>query len=76
MINWRLIRPAIEHRLERDPEGFALEVRSDGSAVGIEPELPLKAGQDVAIGVEFVVAERKVIRAWIYIRPDRRRRRG
>jgi hypothetical protein len=66
-----MIRPQLERHHQSDPEGFALELRPDGSAVGLEPELPLERGANVAIGVEYIVKERRVYRAWIYIRPKR-----
>ncbi len=66
-----LIRPRLEQHLQSDPKGFALEIRPDGSAVGLEPKLPLEKGANVAVGVEYIVKERRVYRAWIYIRPKR-----
>jgi hypothetical protein len=59
--------------LETDPEGFAIEVRPDGDAVGLEPRPPLDEPKRVAIGVLYFVAERRVSRAWIYYKAGPRR---
>ena len=70
------IRPRLEQRLESDPEGVALEVRPEGEAVGLEPRTPLDHDANIAIGVLYIVSERKVLRAWLYVKPSRRRADG
>ncbi len=65
-------RARLDDRLKSDPEELAVEISPDGTAIGFEPPLPLDEGMVIAIGIRFVVSERKVYQAWAYIKPELR----